>query len=188
MISRRNTYLFLLLGAVTVVAIIGFQYTKMVLDEQASRLNASQKGGDEHAEAGNITLTETENGHKRWEITTAKADYDPKANFSNLDKLTGKVFNDAEEVQFEFSATKGRYYKDKKSFELYDGASLIAPKSKVVVKASRILWPSSKANIQASGGVVLDKPGNATTSAGAASFSQDFSYVEFSGGVVTRIQ
>ena len=74
MMTRRNLYLFALVAGMTVFALVGAQYIKLVLDEQAEKLKAEQALGEEHAQAENITLTETENGQKRWEITTEKAD------------------------------------------------------------------------------------------------------------------
>lgn len=186
MINNRNKLLIISVATITLLSLAGVLYIKKIINNQAENLQ-SNGGENEHAEAGNITLTETQDGHKLWEITTEMADYDPKASFSNLKKLSGRIYTPDEKVKFEFTADGGRYFKETKSFELHGNAALNAPDSKITVRAGSITWAPKGEHIKAGGGVVLDKPGSARTSAGSASFSQDFSYAEFNGGVTTQI-
>lgn len=187
---KNKKFFFPILIALVVFGFVlfkGIEYMLEIETQRLNALNAKNAKGSEHAEAGETTLTETKNGKRLWVIKTQKVDYDAKQAFSNMEKLTGEIFDPSEQVSFEFSADKGKYYKANSRLELLGNIKFSSPKGKFNLTAGSLNWQSGVDRMTASGGVVLNKGGKARSSAGSITFTQDLDYIELSGGAVTQM-
>ena len=187
---NRKKQVFIALGIMGLVAFVSLMFVQNQLHYYLQRLDAlkaEQHNGPENAVAQSTTLTETQHGKKQWMLTADKTDYNAEKNFSNLEGINGELYDAGEQVQFQFIAGQGRYHKSPSRLELQSAVKLVAPKSKVQLSAGNLNWQSGVKMVTAGGGVNLVRPGKAQTQAGAISFTPDFNYVEFIGGVTTTV-
>lgn len=135
----------------------------------------------EKADGQNITLTETQNGVRKWELNVSKIHYNKDSSVGELTGVSGQVFGQEQKVLFTFSAPKGTFYKANSRIDLTDGASMKAPASNIEMHAPKMSWSAQSNDVVAEGGVKMAKKGLGSTYADSAKFAMDFSQIAFHG-------
>lgn len=141
----------------------------------------------ERAKGKTITLTETKDGHRRWVLKMKEIRYSKDNSAAQLIDVKGLVYGDKQEILFAFNAPAGKFFKESNRVILSNGAQIISPSAKVVIKANQMDWSSRKGSILAKGGVRMKKANFGISQAEAAVFAMDFSKIEFKGKVVSVI-
>lgn len=180
----------LVIGALLTIVALGvgaILYTQYQL--KLSRENARREAlaRVEKAQGQSITLTETQNGHKKWVLKVKQIQYSKDNNIANMQGVLGLVYGDDQDILFGFDAPAGVYDRNKKSIALTSGASLVSPKANLTMTAPQISWSDVTHQISANGGVEMKKKGFGITRASSANVSMDFSHIEFHGSARTAI-
>lgn len=146
------------------------------LSDKAPRAPQTEK-----ADGQKITLTETQNGTRKWELNVAQIHYNKDNSVAELTGVTGQVFGENQKVLFTFASPKGVFFKANSRIELKEGASMQAPASDIEMRAPQMTWSAESSDVLAEGGVKMAKKGLGATYADSARFTMDFSQIAFRG-------
>lgn len=147
----------------------------------------NQKQKAENTQGVNITLTETKEGIRKWQMKVKKLKYNGANTIAQMNHIEGTVFNDKGEPLFHFDAPKGTFFKKDGQVVLDQSVHLHAPTSKIDIQAPHMEWSSQSNEILAKGGIALSKADFGTTKANQAKFKMDLSEIQLSGNVVSNI-
>ncbi len=141
----------------------------------------------ERAKGETITLTETQNGNRKWVLKMKELKYAKNNNVAQMIGVQGLVYGKKQDVLFTFTAPTGTYSKDSNQVSLTNGAKMVSPSAKVLISAPQMVWSSKNDEVKASGGVHMLKDGFGESSAQKAVFSMDFSKIQFIGDATSII-
>lgn len=133
----------------------------------------------------NLLVTETKDGQKLWELFAETGHYDNKNNVAYLNDIIGNFYQNGK-VTASFKSTRGTYNADTKQIVLYDD-TIIVYKDGSNVKADRIVWAGKGQDIQATGKIRLEKPGQVIVYGSNAVLRHDLSDFQIKGRTRTEI-
>jgi hypothetical protein len=141
----------------------------------------------EKAQGQTITLTETQNGLRKWVLKMQAIDYGHDNRMARLTSVVGLVYGDQGDPMFTFKAPSGWYWKENSRIRLEGGASLFSPTTRITLNAPVMDWSASGQSVTATGGVRMTKPDFGVTQAHEAILAMDFSRIQFSGKTTSVI-
>lgn len=182
--KRTGITIFLIL--ITVIGAGSLLYTMLRLRQHPEFIgdDADRIRQIEKAKGETITLTETQDGHRKWVLKMKELKYSKDNSRGQLKGVQGLVYDDNQKVLFIFNAPSGTYYKDTNRVILMQG-SMTAPLAKVTITAPRLDWSAQGKMIEASGGVRMIKQDVGVTQAESAKFAMDFSKIQFTGNATS---
>ncbi len=181
----KNLGVFLFIALLVLAGSSAMLYTHFRLKAQQTSEFSPDIKKIERAKGETITLTETQNGNRKWVLKMNEVKYSKDNNTAHMSKVQGLVYGDkkgdTQEVLFTFEAPAGTYFKDKNHVYLTDGAKMVSPSAKIIIMAPNMDWSSQTNTVNASGGVKMRKEHFGESSANKAVFAMDFSKIQFLG-------
>lgn len=183
---KRNTAYILISVLIIAGCLWAFIYAGSVTKSFKQKILDNTYNSKE-ADIENMLLTETKDGRKLWELFADTGRYAETNGIVILERLTGNVFDENDDVNIKasFKADKGTYNTKSRQIILYDNVIMVYNDG-TSIKTDRLVYSGKNEDIVAEGNVVINRPDKASSSGMRAVLTGDYSKFDIKGRTQTR--
>ena len=178
-----------ILFTVIILILISLSYwtysTSKNITNNIAQISQNTSADSEKVNIEDMTVTETREGQKFWEIYAESGRYENNANQVILTNIKGNFYKNGK-VVLSFEAPQGIYNGKSKEVKLTGGTRAITDKD-IFIAAKELGWIGHTDKIIAKGNVKIRKGADFLTFADMAIFTTDFSNVKALGHSQTNV-
>lgn len=182
--GKKKIYL-LVFGLIFLVVVSGFVWSWWVTRDIRKNTEEALNQG-QSVEVKNLVLTETKDGKKYWELYAKTGNYTSEQGMVVLKEIIGNFYDKDENVTLSFQSPKGTYLENEKIITLV-GQTLIVAKDGSWVTANKFVWRGQDENINAEGGVLINRNNEFVASAEKGIFNSKLTYFKIIGKSKTSV-